>query len=181
MIMRRGAVRAASLADTGHVSSCMPASCRSRSCADTPELTCHRPTVSTPPEGLQFTPAQHLLINCQWGINTSPAPPHPANTRAQQQHLRASEHSWPSSGLPSSLHITAQYLRNALSASSGTGSSLGFARVPCPQATGQRYFASSPGNSPSLKTQLRELYKRVHPDQFQDHPEAQVIKSCIFL
>lgn len=173
--MRRGAVRAASLADTGHVSSCMPASYRSRSFADTPELTCQQPTVSTLPEGPQSIPAQHLLDTCQWGINISPAHTQTAITRAQQQHPRASEHSWPSCGLPSPLHISVQYLRSALSAGSSTGSSTGFARIPCSLARGQRCFASSPGNSPSLKTQLRELYKRVHPDQFQDHPEAQVI------
>lgn len=42
-----------------------------------------------------------------------------------------------------------------------------------PGAGGQRCFGSSQGGAPPLKTQLRELYKRVHPDQFQDHPEAQ--------
>ena len=38
-----------------------------------------------------------------------------------------------------------------------------------------RQFSSSAGGSkPSLKTQIRELYKLVHPDRFQDHPVAQV-------
>ena len=41
-----------------------------------------------------------------------------------------------------------------------------------------RQYSSSAGTArPTLKTQLRELYKRVHPDRFQDHPVAQVCRS----
>ena len=36
-----------------------------------------------------------------------------------------------------------------------------------------RQFSSARGDRPTLKTQLRELYKRVHPDKFQDHPVEQ--------
>ena len=38
----------------------------------------------------------------------------------------------------------------------------------------QTFSSSAGGDRPSFKTQIRELYKRVHPDRFQDHPEAQV-------
>lgn len=38
----------------------------------------------------------------------------------------------------------------------------------------------APPAEPSLKTQLRALYKRVHPDLFQQHPEAQAENSRSF-
>ena len=36
----------------------------------------------------------------------------------------------------------------------------------------RRWAASEAGPKPELKLQLRELYKRVHPDLFHDHPLA---------
>ena len=44
----------------------------------------------------------------------------------------------------------------------------------CLHVNTSRCFSTTPSDVPSLKTQLRELYKRVHPDQFHNHPEAQV-------
>ena len=41
----------------------------------------------------------------------------------------------------------------------------------------RRFSSKASSGRPTLKTQIRELYKRVHPDRFQDHPEAQV--SCV--
>ena len=35
-----------------------------------------------------------------------------------------------------------------------------------------RWIASKAKGAPELKLQLRELYKRVHPDLFHDHPLA---------
>lgn len=37
-----------------------------------------------------------------------------------------------------------------------------------------RWSYSTQGHAPlpTLKAQLRELYKRIHPDTFHDHPEA---------
>ena len=61
---------------------------------------------------------------------------------------------------------------------------------PAPEATSVRFrmghmdrprafSSSSSRDRPTLKTQIRELYKRVHPDRFQDHPEAQVRGECV--
>ena len=42
------------------------------------------------------------------------------------------------------------------------------------------HAAPAPPDAPTLKTKLRALYKRVHPDLFQQHPEAQAENSRSF-
>jgi len=49
-------------------------------------------------------------------------------------------------------------------------------RHAAPERTSRHYSSSASNPRPTLKAQLRELYKRVHPDRFQDHPAAQVCK-----
>ena len=173
-IMRLGAARVAYLADSTHVTSYIPASCRAMGFAEHPEPGGRQPTGFSSDTSPSVNPAQHTLSNGQWDGSSIPDFPQ-TPPQVQQQSLRGSKFPRPTSGLLAPCTNTqVRHLRTAtVYAGQSMGPSAGFACWGC-CAPEQRKFASSAGVNPTLKTQLRELYKRVHPDQFQDHPEAQV-------